>query len=113
MVLDERGLVKRLDSRQGLAQIVGSVISWGLAHSAGPLHIYQSIILTCGGISFVCLLPIFLLFPSRPSKARFLADDDKRIALERVRQNQTGTTCHTFKWAQVKECMRDPKWVAG
>ena len=98
---------------QGLAVILGYILAYGIAHVPNPsLRVYQIIILICGAVSLVALVPVTLAFPSRPSQARFLSHDEKRIALERVRQNQQGTSCAVWKWAQVKECMRDAKtWI--
>lgn len=49
------------------------------------------------------------ILPSHPTKARFLNDEQKYIALERIRLNNTGTQNTEFKWSQVKECLLDPK----
>lgn len=47
--------------------------------------------------------------------ARFLSDEDKPKAVERLRANQTGTGSREFKWAQVVELFLEPKtylWIA-
>ena len=49
------------------------------------------------------------------ASARFLDDDEKAMAVERLRANQTGTGSNEFKWAQVWEMFYDPKtlmWLA-
>ncbi|KAK4688417.1 MFS transporter, ACS family, allantoate permease, partial [Tremellales sp. Uapishka_1] len=85
-------------SMNGIAAILGSLLAWGLGHAhSNVLHSYQLIFLTCG-----CL-------------ARFLNDDEKRIAIERLRSNNTGTQNTEWKWDQFFECLSDIKtwiWVA-
>ncbi len=47
--------------------------------------------------------------------ARFLSEEDKPKAIERLRANQTGTGSREFKWRQVLEIALEPKtylWVA-
>ncbi|PBK68284.1 MFS general substrate transporter [Armillaria solidipes] len=51
--------------------MVGSLLSWGLGHIGGKLHAYQPL----------------LVLPDSPTKARFLSQDEKIIAIERLRAN--------------------------
>lgn len=47
--------------------------------------------------------------------ARFLSEEDKPKAVERLRANQTGTGSREFKWGHVREMLLEPKtwlWVA-
>ena len=67
-------------------------------------------ILTVSGL--VCVIPTIWLLPSHITTARFLTDEQKYLALERIRLNNTGTQNTTFKWSQVKECFLDVKqWM--
>ncbi|ORY33755.1 allantoate permease [Naematelia encephala] len=102
-------------STNGLATILGSLLSYGLGHINSPhLRPYQIIFLACGLISVTLSIPTFFIFPRHPSRAKWLSDEDKFVALERIRLNQTGTQNTHFKWDQVRECLIDPKswmWV--
>ncbi|WOO82425.1 putative transporter [Vanrija pseudolonga] len=99
-------------STNGLAAILGSLMSWGLGHTKTSLYKYQLIFLVPGIISVALAIPTFWLFPRHPVKARFLTEDDKYVALERIRLNNTGTQNTDFKWSQVRECLVDPKsWM--
>ena len=62
-----------------------------------------------GSIGLISLIPVFLLLPSHITTARFLNDEQKYLALERIRLNNTGTQNTNFQWAQVRECLLDPK----
>ncbi|KAK8866061.1 hypothetical protein IAR55_001212 [Kwoniella newhampshirensis] len=102
-------------SMNGMSQILGSLLVYGLGHiKSDRLKPYQVIFLTCGLLTLACAIPISIAFPARPTKARFLNDNQKRIALERVRHNNTGTQNTEFKWQQVIEALTDIKswlWV--
>lgn len=75
----------------GMAAILGSLMSWGLGHANSKLYPYQLIFLVAGLISVVLAIPTFYLFPRHPARARFLTEDERYIALERIRLNNTGT----------------------
>lgn len=62
-----------------------------------------------GSIGLISLIPVLLLLPSHITTARFLNDEQKYLALERIRLNNTGTQNTNFQWAQVRECLLDPK----
>jgi MFS family permease len=97
-----------------MATILGSLLSYGLAHAHTKLYSYQLIFLVCGLIAVVLSFPTMLILPRHPTRARWLTDEQKYIALERIRLNNTGTQNQHFKWAHVKECFIDPKswmWV--
>lgn len=42
-------------------------------------------------------------------QARFLHQDDKLMAIERLRMNQMGISSGTWKWSHVRECLLDLK----
>jgi hypothetical protein len=53
--------------------------------------------------------------PDSPMEGKFLAADDKLIAVERLRMNQMGIASKEWKWEQVKETFLDVKtwlWMA-
>jgi hypothetical protein len=61
---------------------------------------------------FISLIPVVFLLPSHITTARFLTDEQKFLALERIRLNNTGTQNTQFKWKQVFECLTDLKqWM--
>lgn len=52
---------------------------------------------------------VYWLVDSDITSARFLKEDEKNMAVERLRANQTGTGSNEFKWPQVYEMLYDPK----
>lgn len=50
--------------------------------------------------------------PDSPAEATFLSDDDKVIAIERLRDNHMGVMTREWRWAHVREAMQDKKtWL--
>ncbi|GFZ48430.1 LOW QUALITY PROTEIN: hypothetical protein JCM24511_06178 [Saitozyma sp. JCM 24511] len=111
------------------AGILGPLLSYGVGRAVDtsshpPIFEYQGIFLFLGGISF-CFVPlVWALLPNSPTTARFLRHgNDRLIAIDRLRANNTGTkeshclnaaTWHQlmasrFKWNQFWETYRDPK----
>ncbi|RSH85337.1 hypothetical protein EHS25_004733 [Saitozyma podzolica] len=101
-------------SANGMATILGSLLTYGLGHATSKLYSYQLIFLICGLIAVVLSIPTMFILPRHPTSARWLTDDQKYVAIERIRFNNTGTQNQHFKWKQVIECFIDPKswmWV--
>ncbi|TDZ16785.1 putative transporter [Colletotrichum orbiculare MAFF 240422] len=95
----------------GFTNMFGSLITYGLGHISSPLKEYQARAhddpayrvvanqLTCSR-SFSC------------SSAKFLNDEDKVMAVERLRMNQQGVMSREWRWDHLWECLRDPKtWI--
>ena len=50
--------------------------------------------------------------PDSPIEAKFLKQEEKLIAIERLRMNQMGIASREWKWDHVFECARDLKtWL--
>ncbi|KAJ7495979.1 MFS general substrate transporter [Mycena galericulata] len=97
-------------SMNGLTTVVGSILSYGLGsiHSTS-LEPYQIIFLFTGLLTVVFSVVVFLVLPDSPTTARFLTHEEKILAVERLRANNTGTETKVWKWAQARECLLDPK----
>ena len=103
-----------------VAGIFGPLMSFGvgegIAHTNSKIYTYQGIFLFLGGVSLAFVPLIWYLLPNSPTTAKFLANgNDRLIAIERIRENNTGTKASKWKWEQFWEAMRDPKtwmWTA-
>ncbi|KAK8059166.1 hypothetical protein PG996_009096 [Apiospora saccharicola] len=94
----------------GLSTMAASALSYGLGKiQSDKLESWQIIFLFVGLLT-VCTAPFvaWKLDADIPS-ARFLAEEDKPKAIERLRANQTGTGSSEFKWAHVTEMLLEPK----
>lgn len=96
------------------AAIFGPLISYGIGHVGTERHshleAYQGIFLFMGAFTVFFAPVVFWLLPNSPTTARFLRNgDDRLIALERLRENNTGTKVSKFNWPQLFEAFRDLK----
>ncbi|KAJ7217670.1 MFS general substrate transporter [Mycena pura] len=99
-------------SMNGLTTVVGSIMTFGLGHIHSSLEPYQIIFLFTGLITVAFSVVVFLLIPNSPTTARFLTHEEKILAVERLRANNTGTETKKWKWTQVRECLLDMKtWL--
>ncbi|WVQ81140.1 hypothetical protein IAT38_003262 [Cryptococcus sp. DSM 104549] len=94
----------------GVAGIIGSLVSYGLGHSTSAKVPTWALIFIVFG-SFTSLWGIYLLIflPDSPASARFLNKQQKIIAVKRVARNRIGTKNTVLKLEQVKEAFIDPK----
>ncbi|KAH7361857.1 major facilitator superfamily domain-containing protein [Plectosphaerella cucumerina] len=93
----------------GFTNCFGSLITWGLASIPTPLKPYQVIFVVFGLVTVAFSVVIFRHMPDSPVEANFLTDEDKLIAIERLRMNQTGVMSREWRWNHVWESIRDPK----
>ncbi|KAI0465763.1 major facilitator superfamily domain-containing protein [Xylaria cf. heliscus] len=100
----------------GIATIVASALSYGLGHiESDLLESWQIIFLFVGLVTIVTAPIIYWKLDNDIPSARFLSEEDKLKAIERLRANQTGTGSREFKWGQVLEMFLEPKtylWIA-
>ncbi len=88
-------------------------LSYGIGRSTGS-HIatWKLLYITVGGVTLFWGVALFWLLPNNPATWKRLTDREKYIALDRVRQNNTGVENKHIKWGQVREAFLDPKsWV--
>ncbi len=73
------------------------------------LHSYQIIFLLTGVVTVAFGIVCFWIFPDNPVQNKFLTEDEKVIAVERLRANQQGIETKEFKWSQALEMITDLK----
>ncbi|KAF5359511.1 hypothetical protein D9756_002976 [Leucocoprinus leucothites] len=97
-------------SNNGWGNIFGSLIMYGIGHiQSRVLFRYQIIFLLLGCVTFLVGILSFFVFPDNPARCKFLSDDDKTIAVERLRDNNQGLENKTFKPHQAFEMITDFK----
>ncbi|KIM98800.1 hypothetical protein OIDMADRAFT_104751 [Oidiodendron maius Zn] len=100
----------------GITNMVGSLLSWGLGHiNSDKLYSYQIIFLFCGLLTVVFSIIVFIFMPDSPVEAKFLNEHDKLVAVERLRANQMGVVSTKWKWDHAIESLLDFKtwcWFA-
>ncbi|KAF9460349.1 allantoate permease [Collybia nuda] len=97
-------------SNNGWGNVLGSLIMYGLGHiKSHILHSYQLVFLSLGLLTFLVGVFSFFVFPDNPTNSPFLSEEEKTIAIERLRANQQGLETKVFKVAQAVEMITDPK----
>ncbi|ETN41528.1 uncharacterized protein HMPREF1541_03464 [Cyphellophora europaea CBS 101466] len=100
----------------GITNMFGSLITYGLGHIDTPhLKSYQIIFLFFGLITVAYSVVVFFFMPDSPTKTKILNEEEKIIAIERLRQNQQGIESYSWNMAHVREAALDFKtwgWAA-
>ncbi|RFU76434.1 major facilitator superfamily domain, general substrate transporter [Trichoderma arundinaceum] len=100
----------------GAATIIAAALSYGLGHiKSDVLKEWQIIFLFVGLVTIVSSPFIYWKLDNDIPSARFLTEQEKAQAIERLRANQTGTGSREFKWRQLLEAAMEPKtylWIA-
>ncbi|KAL2826776.1 major facilitator superfamily domain-containing protein, partial [Aspergillus pseudoustus] len=89
----------------GWAAVFGGFFAWCMYHATS--FRWKGLFILYGGLT--CVTGIFLYFflAASPMDANWLTDEEKVIALERVRGNKTGTEVWKFSWPQLRESLLD------
>lgn len=93
--------------------IVSSLLAYGLGHINDSVGPWRWMFIVLGLLTFLWGFLVWFLLPDSISKAKFLSEEERKLATNRVLVAGTGTTEETvWKWDQVVECLVDPKtWL--
>jgi hypothetical protein len=94
----------------GGQQIVGGLLAYcfSLMHP-GPIKGYQALFLTYGLFSVVWGAFVFVWLPDSPMRAKCFSEADKKLMVERVRENKTGLQNKEWRREQFIEALTDPQ----
>lgn len=80
-----------------IASIIGPILAYGIGHATQTIHAYKAIFLSLGAISLGIQPLVWFMLPNSPATAKFLRHgNDRLIAVERLRENNTGTKVSTI-----------------
>jgi MFS family permease len=96
-------------SFNGVAQILGGLLAYGLGHIQSSIESWKWMYLVIGAITAVWSVILFFALPNNQLDAWFLKGNEKRIAIEMIRDNNTGIHNKTFKKEQFIEAITDVK----
>jgi hypothetical protein len=68
---------------------------------------WQDLFVFYGCLTFCMGVLLFFLLAASPTEASWITDKEKTIALERVRENKTGSEAWRFNKSQLFECFID------
>jgi MFS family permease len=103
-------------SCNGIAQIVGSLMMYGIgerASSFGALAPWRVMFLICGGITIVIGVLFLCVIPAGPNTAWFLTPHERIIAARRMSSYQDAGDKTYFSWAQFREAAVDVQTLHG
>ncbi|KAI2602046.1 major facilitator superfamily domain-containing protein [Hypoxylon sp. NC1633] len=94
----------------GFSNVLSGFFSWAIYQA--PAFRWQSLFIFYGGITSVIGIICFFWLAQSPTDASWLTEEEKLIALERVRKNKTGTEVWRVNWAQLREAFVDIRfWI--
>lgn len=94
----------------GAQQIVGGLLAYCFTLiKSGPLKNWQWLFLSYAIVSVCFGVFVGWYMPDSPMRAKCFSEEDKRLMVERVRDNQTGIQNKTFKKHQAIEALKDPQ----
>ena len=99
-------------SFNGVGQILGGFIAYGIAvgsrEHGSAIEPWKTVFLITGLLTMLLGVVFFFVVPDNQLNARWLNQEDRLLAVSRVRENQQGIGNKHFKWYQVKEALLDP-----
>ncbi|CAI7634529.1 unnamed protein product [Penicillium bialowiezense] len=95
-----------------LSLIFGNLIAVGILQIDDKLKAWQWLFIIFGIITFLWGILMLFRLPDSPATASFLTDEEKLIAAERMKANQTGFKNSNIDKSQIMEAFIDPKtWL--
>lgn len=89
----------------GWASVFGGFFAWAI-YQADTFR-WQALFIFYGALTFFVGLMLWFFLAVSPTEARWLSEEEKIIALERVRGNKTGTEVWAFDRSQLWETFTD------
>lgn len=96
-------------SANGLGIALGGLLGYGIGNIKGSLPSWKFEFLIIGALCTIWGVVIAVFLPDSPVTAKGLSAREKRVAVERLREDQTGVENKTFKSYQVWEAFKDYK----
>ncbi|KAL1633450.1 Allantoate permease [Neofusicoccum ribis] len=99
-------------SFNGVAQIVGGLVAYGIARGTAihgsSIAPWKIIFLVTGVLTALVGVIFLFIMPDNQLNCRWLTQEERLLALERIRVNQQGIGNKHWKLYQVKETLTDP-----
>lgn len=96
----------------GFGIALGGLLGYAIGHIRGALPSWKYEFIIIGALCCVWGIVMSIMLPDSPVTAPMLSQRERRIAVERLRENQTGVENKHLKGYQVWEAFKDPKtWI--
>ncbi|KAL1854509.1 hypothetical protein VTK73DRAFT_8731 [Phialemonium thermophilum] len=93
----------------GLANAFGGLLGYAIGHIHGKLDSWRYQFIIIGAVSSAWGVFMFFTLAENAVSARWLSESEKKLAVERLRDNQAGIKNTKTKPYQIKEALLDPK----
>ncbi|KAF4158451.1 hypothetical protein CNMCM6936_002509 [Aspergillus lentulus] len=95
-----------------ISMIIGNLVAVGIWQIKTGLQSWKWLFIIFGIITFLWGILMFFRLPDTPNTATFLTDEEKLLAIERLKANKAGYKRNTIDTAQIIEAFVDPKtWL--
>ncbi|KAB8210750.1 major facilitator superfamily domain-containing protein [Aspergillus parasiticus] len=99
-------------SMNGVSQVIGALMMYGIGQGGMPLAPWRSLFLICGGLTCTAGLLFIFLMPRDTTTAWFLNPHEREVATQRMAIDRATRDRAEFNKAQVKEALLSPMtWV--
>ncbi|KAF2721898.1 MFS transporter [Polychaeton citri CBS 116435] len=99
-------------SSNGFTQIAGGLLAYGMYRGVdkygSAIPAWQILFLAIGLFTVVTGIFFIWYMPDNQFGARWLSEEDRILAVVRIRENQQGIGNTKFKWYQLREAFTDP-----
>jgi MFS family permease len=93
-----------------IAQVVGSLLMYGIARNTGlSIALWRVMFIVCGAMTVAIGIVFFFAMPSGPEDAWFLNQREKEVLVARMAERHEGGDHKDFSLAQLKETLLDYK----
>jgi MFS family permease len=95
----------------GLQQILGGLAAFAFSfvpHDS-PIKSWQALFMTYGIATVFWGFFVLFWMPDSPMKAKCWSEEDKKLMIERVRENRTGVQNRVFRKEQIYHAIADPQ----
>ncbi|KAJ4388024.1 hypothetical protein N0V93_008629 [Gnomoniopsis smithogilvyi] len=92
----------------GVGSFVGVLVAYGIGHITGSLSPWKYIFLILGAVTMIWGVIFTLFVPDGPASVKWLTEEEKIVAVQRIVENRTGTKSRRFDRAQILEAITDP-----
>ncbi|CAN8096017.1 unnamed protein product [Discula destructiva] len=97
-------------SGNSIGGLVASLFAFGVGHIDDAVGPWRWMYIILGIATFLWAFVLWFALPNNISTASFLTPEERQLATDRIIISGTGRTEKTaWKWAQVRECLVDPK----
>lgn len=96
-------------SSLGLGIAGGGILGYAIGQIKGSLPSWQYEFIIIGSLCIAWGIVMFIVLPDSPVSAPLLTMDQRKLAVERLRENQTGIENRNFKRYQLVEAFTDLK----